>query len=76
MKSFKIGKVDTENVNATLIELNKAFTTQASRNANALNSMEAAYTVLSQYDSKLDSIISNLVYYKTYYTTICEKNGV
>lgn len=76
MKSFRCGKVDTKDINATLQELDKAFREQAVRNTTCLSNMKAAYDVLTNYDKQLDNYISNMIYYITYFTTIAEKNGV
>lgn len=76
MKSFKCNKLNTEDINSVLLELNKAFKEQNVRNYVSLKNMAAQYELLKGYEEKLDSQITNLTYYKTYFEKICEANGL
>ena len=76
MKSFRCNKLNTEDINSVLLELNKAFKEQSKRNYASLKNMATQYELLKQFDEKLDTQITNLVYYKTYFEKICEANDL
>lgn len=75
MKSYRVGKIDTKDVNEILLELSKNAKKQEEQNQLALADIGAFYSVLDSKRTELQNTLYDIDYYINYITNVIKLSG-
>lgn len=75
MKSYRVGRIDTKDLNTTLMELSKNAKAQEKQNQLALADIGNFYSVLNSKRTELQNTLYNIDYYINYITNVIKLSG-